>query len=215
MSSIKSVVISCAGIGSRLGLGQTKALIKICGKSLIRWQIEQLDDIDDVRVVIGFQANDVIEEVCKIRKDVVFVYNHNYFETKTGASFYLGARHAKEYVIAWDGDLLVHPDDVKKCLNMNGEYVAYSQISSNEAVFVKTNEVGDVLGFSRNNGDFEWTGPACLKREKVKFTSGHVFNQIEEYLPLKGLKIRAQDIDTYEDYLKAIEFVKSWNNNEQ
>lgn len=210
MSSTKSVIISCAGIGSRLGLGQTKALINICGKSLIRWQIEALEEVDDIRVVIGYQAKDIINEVLKIRKDIIFVYNHNYFDTKTGASFYLGAKHANEYVIEWDGDLLVHPDDIKKCLETEGEYIGYAPINSNEAVFVRTNEVGDVLSFSRENGDYEWTGPACIKRDKIKWTSGHVFNQIEEFMPMQGLKIRAQDIDTYEDYQKAIEFVKSW-----
>lgn len=210
MSAAKSVIISCAGIGSRLGLGQTKALINICGKSLIRWQIESLEEVDDIRIVIGYQAKDIINEVLKIRKDVIFVYNHNYFDTKTGASFYLGAKHAGEYVIEWDGDLLVHPDDVKKCLETEGEYIGYAPIASNEAVFVKTNEIGDVLAFSREQGDYEWTGPACMKKDKIKWTSGNVFNQLEEYLPMQGLKIRAQDIDTYEDYKKAIEFVKDW-----
>lgn len=210
MSSTKSVIISCAGIGSRLGLGQTKALIKIEGKSLIRWQLELLKEIKDIRIVVGFQSNDVIEEVLKFRKDVIFVYNHNYFETKTGASFYLGSKHANEYVIEWDGDLLVHPEDVKKCLETEGEYIGYSEITSDESVLVKTNDKGDVLSFSKENGNYEWTGPACIKKNKIKYTSGNVFNQIEEYLPMKGLKIRAMDIDTYEDYKKAINFVKSW-----
>ena len=90
MSSIKSVVISCAGIGSRLGLGQTKALIKINGKSLIAWQLDLLKKVEDVRIVIGYQANDIIEEVLKYRKDVVFVYNHRYFETKPVLAFSWG-----------------------------------------------------------------------------------------------------------------------------
>lgn len=211
MSSTKSVIISCAGIGSRLGLGKTKALIKIKDKSLIRWQLELLKDIDDIRIVVGFESNDVIEEVLKFRKNVIFVFNHNYFETKTGASFYLGSRHANEFVIEWDGDLLVHPDDIKKCIESSNEYICYSDKTSNESVYVKTNKSGDVISFSRENGDYEWTGPACIKKNKIKYTSGNVFNQIEEYLPMKGLKIRAQDIDTYEDYLNAIKFVNSWN----
>ena len=62
MSSVKSVVISCAGIGSRLGLGLTKALVQINGRSLISWQLELFKDVEDIRIVIGFQANDIIEE---------------------------------------------------------------------------------------------------------------------------------------------------------
>ncbi|MDR2781954.1 MAG: NTP transferase domain-containing protein [Holosporaceae bacterium] len=212
MPATKSVVISCAGTGSRLGLAKTKALITIDGRALISYQLELFRDVEDVRVVVGFQANDVIEEVLKYRSDVIFVYNHNYFETKTGASFYLGAKDAYEYVLEYDGDLLIHPDDMKKCLNMNGEFIAYSQKTSNNAVYVKTNSVGDVISFSRENGDFEWTGPACVKKNKLRFSSEHVYNQLESYLPMKGLEIRACDIDTYEDYVHAQEIVKSWSN---
>ncbi len=210
MSSAKSVVISCAGIGSRLGLATTKALININGKSLIRWQLELFKDIEDVRIVIGFQANEVVEEVRKYRDDVVFVYNHRYFETKTGASFYLGARDGNEYALEYDGDLLVHPDDVKMLLEQEGEWVAYADKMSDDAVYVKTNQVGDVLAFSRDQGDYEWTGPCCLKKDRLRYSSGHVFNQLEPYLPMKGIKVRACDIDTYDDYQRALEFIKGW-----
>lgn len=210
MSITKSVIISCAGVGSRLGLGTTKALINIAGKSLIAYQLELFKDVEDLRIVIGFQAKQVIKEVLKYRKDVIFVYNHNYFDTKTGASFYLGAKDANEYVIEYDGDLIIHPDDMQKLLQYDGEYIAYSEKSSEEAVFVKTDENGDVIEFSRSQGDYEWTGPACLKKSKIKYSSGNVYNQIEEYLPMKGMKIRACDIDTYNDYQKVIEMMKNW-----
>lgn len=210
MSSAKSVIISCAGIGSRLGLATTKALINIDGKSLIRWQLELFKDIEDVSIVVGFQANDVVEEVRKYREDVIFVFNHNYFETKTGASYYLGAKDGNEFAIEFDGDLLVHPDDMKQLLEIDGEWIAYADKMSDDAVFVKTNEIGDVLSFSRENGDFEWTGPCCIKKDKLKYSSGHVFNQLEPYLPMKGIKIRACDIDTYDDYQRALEFIKEW-----
>ena len=117
MQTALSVVISCAGIGSRLGLNSTKALINIDGKSLIAWQLELFKDVEDVRIVVGFQASLVIEEVLKYRKDAIFVYNHNYFDTKTGASFYLGARDANTYVMEYDGDLLVNPQDMAMLLN--------------------------------------------------------------------------------------------------
>lgn len=215
MSSTKSVIISCAGIGSRLGLATTKALINIDGKPLIIWQLESLKDVEDVRIVVGFQANDVIQEVKEYREDIIFVYNHNYFETKTGASFYLGAKDGNQFAIELDGDLLVHPDDMKNLLELDGEWIAYADKMSDDAVLVKTNEVGDVLSFSRENGDYEWTGPCCIKKDKLKYSSGHVFNQLESYLPMRGIKVRACDIDTYDDYQRAIKFIHSWNKNSQ
>lgn len=208
MPFAQSVIISCAGIGSRLGLATTKALININGKSLIRWQLEQFNDVEDVRVVVGFQAQNVIDEVLAYRKDVVFVYNHSYFETKTGASYYLGARHGAEYAFEYDGDLLVHPDDLKMLLNLDGEWVAYSDKMSDDAVYVKVNPQGEVVSFSREQGDFEWTGPCCIKKQKLRYHSGNVFNQLEPYLPMKGVKIRACDIDTFEDYQRAVVWVQ-------
>lgn len=210
MQTIKSVVISCAGIGSRLGLGLTKALVKINGRSLISWQLEMFKDVEDVRVVVGFQANDVIEEVLKYRKDVIFVFNHKYFETKTGASFYLGARHAQDYILEWDGDLLVHPDDVKKILNTEGEFICYADKTSEDAVFVKTDEQGNVLEFSREEGDYEWTGPACISKNNLFYSSNNVYNMFEPHLPMRGIKVRAYDIDTYNDYTRVSNIIKDW-----
>lgn len=207
----KSVVISCAGIGSRLGLGLTKALVQINGNSLISWQLKLFKDVKDVRIVIGFQGGEIIEEVRKYRDDVIFCYNHRYFETKTGASYYLGARHANHETLEWDGDLLVHPDDVKKLLATSGEFICYADKTSDDAVFVQTNENGDVLCFSREQGDYEWTGPACMNKQHLIYSTQNVFNMFELYCPMKGIKVRAYDIDTYNDYIRVSEITKDWN----
>lgn len=207
----KSVVISCAGIGSRLGLGLTKALVQINGNSLISWQLKLFKDVKDVRIVIGFQGGEIIEEVRKYRDDIIFCYNHRYFETKTGASYYLGARHANHETLEWDGDLLVHPDDVKKLLATSGEFICYADKTSDDAVFVQTNENGDVLCFSREQGDYEWTGPACMNKQHLIYSTQNVFNMFEPYCPMKGIKVRAYDIDTYNDYIRVSEITKDWN----
>ena len=122
-----------------------------------------------MRLVIGFQGSEIIDEVRKYRQDVIFCYNHRYFETKTGASFYLGARHANDYILEWDGDLLVHPNDVRKVLDTEGEFICYAEKSSDEAVWVQTDEQGAVHAFSRERGDYEWTG--CIVFNKP-FLSG-------------------------------------------
>ncbi len=206
----KSVVISCAGIGSRLGLGLTKALVQINGGSLISWQLKLFKNVKDLRLVIGFQGSEIIEEVRKYRDDVVFCYNHRYFETKTGASFYLGARHANNEILEWDGDLLVHPDDVKMLLATPGEYICYGDKTSEETVFVRTNDQGEVMSFSRESGDFEWTGPACMAKRHLTYNSNNVFNMFEPLCPMRGIKVRAYDIDTYNDYIRVSEITKDW-----
>lgn len=206
----KSVVISCAGIGSRLGLGLTKALVQINGGSLISWQLKLFKDVEDLRIVIGFQGSEIIEEVRKYREDVIFCYNHRYFETKTGASYYLGARHANHETIEWDGDLIVHPEDVKMLLATSGEYICYGDITSEDSVCVHVNENGEVLDFSREGGDYEWTGPACMDKKHLTYCSQNVFNMFEPLCPMRGIKVRAYDIDTYNDYLRVSEITKNW-----
>ena len=205
-----SVVISAAGVGSRLGLGQTKSLIRLADKTLIETQLDQFASVPDVRVVVGFQAQDLIDVALRQRRDLIFVFNHDYFHTKTGASLHLGAKHANEWVVAWDGDLLVHPDDISQCLLGGQTYVGVSQKTSEDTVFVKLDEQQRVVAFTDDDGDFEWSGPACFHRSQVHFTSGHVFALLEPLLPLPCKVIRARDIDTYEDYKKAVDFVASW-----
>lgn len=209
-SKDKSVVISCAGIGSRLGLGLTKALVQINGSSLISWQLKLFKNVEDVRIVIGFQGSEIIQEVRKYRDDVIFCYNHRYFETKTGASYYLGARHANHETLEWDGDLLVHPDDVKKLLATSGEFICYADKTSDDAVFVQTDENGKVLCFSREQGDYEWTGPACMDKTHLTYSTQNVFNMFEPLCPMRGIKVRAFDIDTYNDYIRVAEITKDW-----
>lgn len=209
-SNSKSVVVSCAGIGSRLGLGLTKALLQINGDSLISWQLKLFEKVEDVRIVVGFQAQEIVAEVLKYRRDAIFCYNHRYFETKTGASYYLGARHANRETIEWDGDLLVHPDDVKRILEEDGEFICYGDITSENTVCVYLDEEGRVSSFSRKGGDYEWTGPACMYKEHLVYNSQNVFNMFEPLCPLKGIKIRAYDIDTYNDYLRVAKIVRDW-----
>lgn len=206
----KSVVISCAGIGSRLGLGLTKALVQINGGSLISWQLKLFEEVEDLRIVIGFQAGEIIDEVRRLRDDVIFCYNHRYFETKTGASYYLGARHANPETLEWDGDLLVHPDDVKMLLQTPGEFICYGDITSEDTVCVRVDEDGAVLSFSREGGDYEWTGPACMHRKHLTYCSQNVFNMFEPFCPMRGIKVRAYDIDTYNDFIRVSEITKDW-----
>ncbi len=63
MSVSKTIVISCAGMGTRLGIGTTKALVSVDGKPLIIRQLELLGDYDDIRIVVGYQMEKVIETV--------------------------------------------------------------------------------------------------------------------------------------------------------
>ena len=212
MAFSRTVIISCAGMGNRLGLGTTKALVEIDGKPLIIRHLEMLNNEDDIRVVVGFHAEKVIDVVKKYRNDVLFVFNHDYKTTGTGASVALAAKYANEYILSLDGDLLVHPDDMKEILECEHEFVSGNEPMTDDPWMLQTyTESGAkfVSAFSRCMGDYEWNGITQMKSCKMQNGIGHVFHLIEPYLPVPFLEIRTREIDTFNDYERAVEWVRN------
>jgi len=199
-------------MGNRLGLGTTKALVEIDGKPLIVRHLENLINEKDIRVVVGYQAEKVINVVTKYRKDVVFVFNHNYRETGTGASVALAARYANEYILSLDGDLLIHPEDMKKILECDFEFVSGGVPETDDPWMLQTyEEAGQkyVSAFSKNLGDYEWNGITQMKSSKMMNGTGHVFQLIEPYLPVSFMELRTREIDTVNDYERAVAWVRN------
>ena len=212
MQVSRTVIISCAGMGNRLGLGTTKALVEVEGKPLIMHHLEKLKDESDIRVVVGYQAEKVINVVRKYRKDVVFVFNHNYRETGTGASVALASQYANEYILSLDGDLIIHPDDMKKILECDHEFVTGAIPDTDEPWMLQTYKDDGkefVSAFSKNIGNYEWNGITQMKSAKIKNGQGHVFQLIEPYLPIPFLELRTREIDTVNDYERAVEWVRN------
>ena len=101
-----TVIICAAGMGTRLGIGTTKALVDIDGTPLILRQLELLKDYDDIRIVVGFQAERLITVVKEYRDDVMFCFNYQYETTGVADSLRKGLLTAREYILSLDGDIL-------------------------------------------------------------------------------------------------------------
>lgn len=209
MSISKSVVISCAGMGKRLGIGSTKCLVTVAGVPLLIRHLQMLDDVEDVRIVVGYQAQEVIDLARSYRSDLTFVFNHDYRTTNTGDSVRLAARFASDLVLTLDGDLLVHPADMHRLLSNDSEFIGLTTPASDDPVLASTNN-GVVLGFSRSVGNLEWTGVCQIGSEKLLSGSGHVYQLLEPCLPMSYELIRTKEIDTMNDYDAAVAWV---NNN--
>ncbi len=207
MSISKTVVISCAGMGTRLGLDKPKALVELESRPLIYWQLGMLEEVEDVRVVVGYKAQSVIDTVTAIRPNTSFVFNNDYNSTGTAHSLALGARDAENMVISLDGDLLVHPEDLRALLLSESECVGVAPPSTEEPVYVKLREEeGRILAesFSRQSGDAEWTGLVQLNPDKIEVGYFHVYQLLEPHLPLASIEVRTREIDTPEDYNSAV-----------
>ncbi len=212
MAVSRTVIISCAGMGNRLGLGSTKALVDIDGKPLIIRHLEMLKEEEDIRVVVGYQAEKVIDVVRKYREDILFVFNRYYRETGTGASVALAARYANKYVLSLDGDLLVHPEDMAKTLACDHEFISGGVPGTDDPWMLQTYEENGreyVSAFSKNIGTYEWNGITQMKSQKMQNGTGHVFQMLEPYLPVPFLELRTREIDTVNDYERAVAWVKN------
>ena len=212
MAFSRTIIISCAGMGNRLGLSTTKALVEVDGKPLLLRHLEMLKEEKDIRIVVGYQAEKVIELVRKYREDVVFVFNHKYRETGTGASVALASKYANEYILSLDGDLLVHPEDMKKILACETEFVSGSVPDTDDPWMLQTYmESGKeyVSAFSKCMGNYEWNGITQMKSCKMQNGIGHVFQLVEPYLPVRFMEVRTREIDTINDYERAIQWVKN------
>ena len=208
MYSNKTIIISCAGMGKRLGMEIPKALVEIDGKPLIVRNLELLKDCDDVRVVVGYKAEKVIETVKKVRKDVTFVFNHDYMNNGTGASVSLAAKYANEYIITIDGDLLIHPDDMRKILDCPSEFIGVCKPSTDNPVLTRIDN-NMVTEFSYEDGTYEWTGVSKFKSNNLVPGDKHVFHLLEPFLPMNYLFLRTKEIDTPNDYDNAVRWVKN------
>lgn len=213
MNKDTTIVISCAGMGTRLGIGCTKALVEIEGKPLILNQLELLKDCDDICIVVGYQADKVIDVVTRFRKDIRFAFNHDYKSTGTGASLSKALLGARKYIITLDGDLLVHPNDLKNIISYDGQCICGCVPTTDDPVLMdtKVNNLGveEVISFSTNQGMYEWTGLSKVETSKLIPGNHHVYQMLENLLPIPFQLIRSKEIDTVNDYENAARWVKN------
>lgn len=198
-----TVIICCAGMETRLGIGTTKALIDIDGKALVIRILEMLDNYDDVRIVVGYQAKKVIEVVKSYRKDIMFVFDYNYDSNTILDSIRKAIPYSKEYIVQIDGDLLIDPIDFKRFIEFPGECIGVNSINSENPIYANV-ENDFVRNFSLQSGNYEWMGLVKIKKSRLTRKRKYVYEAISEYLPMAMINVNSRDIDTYEDYEKAL-----------
>jgi choline kinase len=209
-----TVVVNAAGLGSRMGLDRPKALLPIDDRPLIAWQLAMLRDVQDVRVVVGYQAAEVTDAVFAVRPDAMVVLNHDYSSTGTAASLTRGAAAAPtSRVVSLDCDLVVHPDDLATFVASPEPVLGVLPVQSNDPVLVRVEDGPDGLtavGFDRKvqPGDREWSGLISFDPADVRLGSphGHVFEMVRGMLPMRALPIRAREVD----YPDEMEPMRAW-----
>jgi choline kinase len=209
MQIAKTIIINAAGMGTRLSFGHTKALLEIGGKSLIYHHLDAVEDYNDVRIIVGYDYQTLIDAVLKRRRNVTFVFNHVYKSTGTLGSFFRGSRLANEMVVSLDGDLLINPTDLKKFLNSNRETIGYIPTYSDNPVcvdIIKKNSEYFATKFHRQKSQYEWTGLVQVRRDKITDQFEHVYQTLEPHLPMKAMQVDCREVDSPKDLVEAMKW---------
>lgn len=203
-----TIIICCAGMGTRLGIGSTKALVDVCGKSLIIRQLEQMNNYDDIRIVIGYQAGRVIDAVNQFRKDIMFVFNYDYRDTGEAESLSKALIGLRKYTVVIDGDILMNSDDFHSFMDYPDECLGICSINSDEPIYVIVDGNMDVVGLNEESGTHEFSCLVKVLSERIRFQKGqrNVYEMLRPLLPIHSVSLRARDIDTPDDYDRMIKW---------
>jgi len=205
------IIIPAAGKGTRFGGNMPKALINICGKPIIQWQLEAIPKNHDicVSVVVGFRGEEV-ESLIKSLKlaNVRVLYNNNYDTTSVVDSIKVAERYFGEKVIILDGDVLISKHHIKPFLT--NELIAIREINQwTDPVFVKLDEENHVVEFNRSGGSHEWACVCSTYSHIFQKGDNFIFNSLQRLLPCKSFLIDSPEIDTQNDLRNAEIWIKT------
>jgi len=212
MSNPLSIVINAAGVGSRMGMSLPKCLLEVNSKTILEWQLSQLEEFENIILVVGYKSKQVIEKVRSVSQKVTICFNREYLQTKTGASLVCGAKFASKNLITIDGDTLFKSDDLKTLAIQESSTLVVTNQMSTDAVLAQRHKLHDNLisnlGFSLDSL-LEWSGIAKLTRdEALQVGQGHVFEGLIKLLPMNFLVFETFEIDYPEDLTQASIWIK-------
>lgn len=203
-----SIIICCAGMGTRLGIDTTKALVNVLGTPVIIRLLHELSEYDDIRIIVGYQAESVIERVNKVRKDVMFAFNYNFENTGEADSISKALIGLRKYLVIIDGDAVFNPKDLKDFLNYPEEAIGICNIYSEEPIYADIDRNGNVLNLNETTGLSEYSCIAKVKSRRIRAINGSLYDMLNPLLPIQSKFIRARDFDTPDDYDQLIDWVQ-------
>ena len=219
MQTVRNVVIAAAGMGTRLGVGKPKPLIKIRNKTILEYQLSLLEKVENIFLVVGFMEEEVMSFARKIRRDIIFVRNANFQHTKTLGSFYMAAKIIDGAAIFMDGDMVIEPNSFAEFLETAAKIddekllIAVSERISDDPVYCYVEQSGQALmihGFSyEKKSAYEWANVVYMPAGLMINGNTHTFEHLEKFLPASAAIIDRLEIDTPEDLRDAENFFKA------
>ncbi|HEV7269660.1 NTP transferase domain-containing protein [Pseudoxanthomonas sp.] len=199
-------------------------MLELGGRTLLSRLVESLEEhVDRIHVVVGYREELVINLCSTFHRRVVIVRNPDYRTTNTVQSMALGARGLAGKTLFLDGDLIIHPDSLRKFINKarNHELLAAIAPSRSEnPVNVdlvsdpQCNETKLISAFTRESGrDCEWANVVSGPARMLDGAMGYVYERLEDSIPLPASMLDLREIDTVLDLEKAKEFAQAMDEN--
>jgi len=208
MNTLKHAVIAAAGFGSRLNRGMPKCLVDVNGHKIIEYQLALLKDIPDIRIVVGYHADEVIQFVRHLRPDVKFIVNDRFDSTSTLQSYYMGCHDIHDFFLLLDGDIIPERKSFLKFLGhiSNEDVIGAAPAATEDAVFIHRDGQGWITKFTRTEPSaYEWSNIALLHSDHLKNENIYVYQCIEKNLPVRAKLVERLEIDTPSDLEFALE----------
>ena len=196
---MRTVLISCAGVNSRFGLNVPRCLAPVEGKPLIQWQLDHLQDFEDIIVVVGCQAPDIMRSVLEKRPDAVFAVNHDPEKASLLESMAMSVNFLREPFIYLDGNSLVSSTAIQAMVDARCPSIGIRRTYSENPVCVRLgtgNHAGEVIGFTLEPQEYEWIGLAKLDPQHIKGASDAdcVYSAIERFLPVAAIEVDSAEV---------------------
>jgi len=189
MVNLDCAIIAAAGLGSRLNQNIPKALVNITeDKKIIDFQMEMLENINDIRVVVGYKCNKLSSYIKENYGDVKVIYNQDYKYNSICYSVYLASKELDEPYIVMCSDLIIDKIEFEKFIDSfnNESLLGITPVKSEECIYASLNN-GKITSFQRKyETPYEWANIACIN-ESVNINKNGMsfYSQLRKYLPLK------------------------------
>ncbi len=222
MGAKPPVIVLAAGLGSRLGHDIPKCLVPFGDGCIIDHQLQNFREagLEEVIVVVGFQADKVRRHLGDRYPEVRFVHNADYNDNNTGKSLLAGMRESDERpFLQLNGDVVFDHAILNRLLerpNVTKLAVDPKRVGEEEIKYVL--EDGRLMSLSKRTpgGDGEAVGinyfaqaDVALFRQALEYVGRNAYFEraIEHILPFTDRpvecvsvgKLRAMEIDFPED----------------
>lgn len=192
-------VIFAAGLGSRIGLGLPKCLLKVCGKTILQYQLESIEKLwrgAIVHIISGYQFNAVKAFLADLNPCLdVRLHRNPFYENGILGTAWLAAQWVSSSdVIRIDGDIIFSPKTLYPLMETDISTILYTENHIPETTGVlnlnSDSSMKNIVLEDNYIGEYAWT---CIER----YTNNEYTQILElaiEKLPLKSYFFEALNL---------------------